>query len=161
LAPAALLALSSLPWVAGYLAAPAEAAYSAADRLQYVAGTYSGYGLPQVIDAVERDAAGKPAILLIQPKYNGLPQDYLLYRWQGHPTLRVYTEDVQQGSRERLATWATHRVPIYILLNRDEDNPAVMAQVEARWHDAALVARVEKPGGRSAFAAYRLPGFGT
>jgi hypothetical protein len=155
--PVALAVLSAVPWAATDIVRPLEAAYTPNDYCQYVACMSSGYGIEAVIDAIERDAGGKPAIILHQFNRFGLPYEYLFLRLGAHPTLRVYVEDVQTGSREWLMRWSAHPVPIYAVLNRDEDHPWVMDMVEARWYDARIIAKVEKPGGRSAFAAYRLP----
>lgn len=135
---------------------PERAPLAAQDRDQYISGPGAGWGLPEALNALERDAAGRPAFALTNPG-NGIPRDYTYLRFLDHPTIRHYVDfDVWQAVRPRLEQrWSSHRVPLYLVINAGREDPAA---IERSWPDATIVARVEKPGGQSAIIVYRLPG---
>ena len=62
--------------------------------------------------------------------------------------------DIRQAPRASLTRWYAHGVPIYLVTNAPRD---VLWMIEGNWPDATIVARVEKPGGESAFVIFRLP----
>ena len=164
-AAAVALAAPALRFAAPLLTDPVRAPWMddrryITDRFQYVESNYAGYGLPEIVGFLRRQAAAQPIVVLVRDT-TGMPRDGVTAYLLSWPNVAVglvpETEPIEAGLRRRPDTayrLAAQGADVYYVLS---DAPG--GEQERRFRrlnpEAALVLDIPKPGNHDRFQLYR------
>ena len=164
-AAAVALAAPALRFAAPLLTDPVRAPWMddrryITDRFQYVESNYAGYGLPEIVGYLRRQAAAQPIVVLVRDT-TGMPRDGVTAYLLSWPNVAVglvpETEPIEAGLRRRpdaAYRLAAQGADVYYVLS---DAPG--GEQERRFRrlnpEAALVLDIPKPGNHSRFQLYR------
>ncbi|HWQ13676.1 MAG TPA: hypothetical protein VNL77_12805, partial [Roseiflexaceae bacterium] len=160
--PARALCLASLAaaaaWGALFAAQlarqPQNAPMAAIDRRQYLETWTAGYAIPQIVAALEAEAARQGSIVLVnhdQPRLAHLgPTLYLRH----NPQIAIRTVDLRATDAGQQLQAAGGGRPIYLVL---DDQEWVAFDIAARFPELQLLRRYDNPHGAMRFYLLALP----
>ncbi len=161
---AVVIAATTLPFDVQLLADPVAAPWMndsryITDRFQYVESNYAGYGLPELVAYVRRQAAEQPVIALSRD-VTGMPRDGMTAYLLDWPNVHVgfVRENESIGDRllrqqDDLFQLAAQGARVYYFLS-DAPNGEQEQRFRARHPGLAPLMALPKPGNHSRFQLY-------
>ncbi len=137
---------------------PRRARMPSIDRLQYVEGWPSGYGVDQTVALVARERAAHPKGLTVVVQSRELPTTVmalnLAFRRDGGVRIEDLPLDEPAKAAPLLEAWTRER-PTVVVASRLENRPPPPVETWGRL-TAVLLGETRKPGGAPCDAVYRL-----
>lgn len=146
-APLAVVLSLAIPSVA-IIVDPTRAALPRDDRAQYIEEWSAGFGQTEALQWIADTTAREPgpAIVLTNHVY-GAPRDSAVLALRKRADLAVHVETRIRHPASGVAdTWRGHGVPVYALINGNQDDGAQFLRLNPEF---TPVAAFERPGGKT------------
>ena len=129
--------------------APARAALSSDDRAQYIEEWPSGYGQTQALQWIADTTAAEPGSAIVLTNHVlGAPRDLAALTFRNRADLGVHVENrIRHPSSGVADDWSSHGVPVYALMNGNQDDAAEFLRLNPEFK---LAASFERPGAKTA-----------
>ena len=124
---------------------PTGALLPSDDRAQYIEEWPAGYGQTEALQWIADTTAAEPgsAIVLTNHVY-GAPRDLAVLTFRKRTDVAVHTENrLRHPSGGVADDWRSHEVPVYALMNGDQDDAATFLRLNPEF---TPVAAFERPG---------------
>ena len=130
------------------VAAPTRTALPDDDRTQYIEGWSAGFGQVDALGWIADTSAAEPgpAIVLTNHVF-GAPRDLATVVLRNRTDLAVYVENrIRHPAGGAADTWRRHGVPVYALINGNQDNGAAFLRLNPEF---TRVAAFKRPGAKT------------
>ena len=128
--------------------APASAALPSDDRAQYVEAWSSGYGQDQAVQWIAAASAAEPGpAIVLTNHFLSAPRDLVALELSHRTDLALHVENrIRHPAGGVADDWRRHGVPVYALLNGDQDDVRAFMRHNPEF---VQVAAFERPGGKT------------
>ncbi|MCY3957666.1 MAG: glycosyltransferase family 39 protein [Chloroflexi bacterium] len=130
------------------IVAPTRAALSSDDRAQYIEEWSSGFGQTEALQWIAEATAAEPgpAIVLTNHVY-GAPRDLAVLTLRNRPDVATHVETrIRHPAGGVADAWRRHGVPVYALINGNQDDEATFLHLNPEF---TPVAEFERPGAKT------------
>ena len=147
-ASAAVVISLAVPAIALVLA-PTRAALAPDDRAQYIEKWPAGFGQVDALQWIADTTAAEPGPAIVLTNHVlGAPRDLAALAFRNRPDVAVYAENrIRHPARGAADAWRGHGVPVYALINGNQDDGAEFRRLNPEFTQAAAF---ERPGGKTA-----------
>ena len=146
-ASAAVVISLAIPAIALVLA-PTRAALAPDDRAQYIEEWPAGFGQVDALQWIADTTAAEPGpAIVLTNHFLGAPRDLAALTFRNRPDVVVYVENrIRHPARGAADAWRGHGVPVYALINGNQDDGAEFLRLNPEFTQAAAF---ERPGGKT------------
>lgn len=127
---------------------PTRAALPSDDRAQYIEEWSSGYGQTEALQWIADTTAAEPGSAIILTNHVlGAPRDLAALTFRKRADLGVHVENrIRHPSSGVADDWSSHGVPVYALMNGNQDDAKEFLRLNPEFK---LAASFERPGAKT------------